>query len=50
MFVCPTCGKKVQDERLLSLSRIDNESYVCNECGINEALDSYPNGDGWVKR
>lgn len=34
---CPSCGKEF--ERLLALSRKDNKTMICDECGIKEALD-----------
>ncbi len=42
MKVCPKCGRKF--ERLLALSRTDNKTMICDECGTQEALDSLPNG------
>ncbi|MDE6912710.1 MAG: hypothetical protein K2P35_03330 [Lachnospiraceae bacterium] len=42
MKICPKCGKEAK--LLLELSRIDNKSMVCDECGIMEALDSLPQG------
>lgn len=35
---CPKCEKDV--ERLLALSRMDNKTMVCEECGAKEALDA----------
>lgn len=37
---CPKCGKEV--ERLLALSRTDNKTMICDECGLMEALESLP--------
>ena len=34
---CPRCGIEVK--RLLSLSRADNKTMICDECGTKEALD-----------
>ena len=34
---CPRCGKEVK--RLLALSRADNKTMICDECGTKEALD-----------
>lgn len=34
---CPRCGKEAK--RLLSLSRADNKTMICDECGTKEALD-----------
>lgn len=42
MKICPKCGK--QFDRLLALSRVDNETMICDECGTMEALDSLPKG------
>ena len=39
---CPRCGRSF--ERLLALSRIDNKTMICDECGTKEALDSLPQG------
>lgn len=36
--ICPKCKNKV--ERLLALSRVDNKTLICNECGTKEALDA----------
>lgn len=38
MAVCPKCGKETN--RLLALSRTDNETMICDECGTKEALDA----------
>lgn len=37
-MICPKCGKVV--DRLLALSRVDNETMICDECGTIEALDA----------
>ena len=42
MKMCPKCGRSF--ERLLALSRTDNETLICDECGTMEALDSLPQG------
>lgn len=42
MKLCPKCGR--QYDRLLALSRADNETMICDDCGIMEALDSIPHG------
>ena len=36
---CPKCGK--ESDRLLALSRRDNRTKICNECGTREALEDY---------
>ena len=35
---CPSCGREY--ERLLALSRKDNNTMICDECGSMEALDA----------
>lgn len=35
---CPKCGRNI--ERLQALSREDNKTMICDECGIREALDA----------
>lgn len=42
MKICPKCGREF--ERLLALSRIDNKTMICDECGTMEALVSLPDG------
>lgn len=42
MKICPKCGRSF--ERLLALSRTDNETMICDECGTMEGLDSLPHG------
>ena len=42
MKTCPKCGRSFK--RLLALSRIDNETMICDECGTMEALDDLPHG------
>jgi len=37
--VCPRCKRKF--DRLLALSRKDNKTHICDECGIQEALEAY---------
>ena len=41
-MICPKCGRKC--ERLLALSRVDNKTMICDDCGTMEALDSVPHG------
>lgn len=38
MEICPKCKGKFK--RLLALSRIDNKTVICDECGTKEALDA----------
>ena len=42
MMICPKCNKSY--ERLLAVSRKDNRTMICDECGTMEALNSLPNG------
>ena len=42
MKICPKYGRRFK--RLLALSRIDNKTMICDECGTKEALDSLPQG------
>ena len=37
MEICPKCGKSFK--RLLALSRTDNTTMICDECGVKESLD-----------
>ena len=42
--VCPRCGEKTLrlDRPVLNaLSRTDNRTYVCSDCGTGEALESF---------
>lgn len=36
--ICPKCGKKYQGSP--ALSRVDNITYICPDCGTREALES----------
>lgn len=38
LVVCPRCGKAYHEPP--ALSRLDNETLVCPDCGTREALDS----------
>lgn len=38
MKICPKCNRRF--DRLLALSRTDNETMICDECGTKEALDA----------
>lgn len=42
MKICPKCGRKF--ERLLAVSRMDNKTMICDNCGTMEALDSAQHG------
>ena len=35
---CPKCGRRYTEHP--ALSRTDNETLICPDCGIREALDS----------
>lgn len=39
MKICPRCGREF--ERLLALSRKDNKTMICDQCGTEEAMDNY---------
>lgn len=36
---CPKCGREF--ERLLAISRKDNKTMICDQCGTEEALEDY---------
>ena len=38
LFVCPRCGRSYLEQP--ALSRLDNETLICPDCGTREALDS----------
>ena len=38
---CPICGKEY--DRLLALSRKDNETMICDSCGMQEAIEDFEN-------
>ncbi len=38
MRICPKCGGKF--DRLLAVSRIDNKTMLCNDCGTREAVEA----------
>lgn len=38
--ICPSCKKS---RKLDSLSRKDNKTIVCSDCGLNEAISDYTN-------
>lgn len=43
MKQCPRCKEyKLNEEEVLNaLSRKDNETYICSDCGVSEALEDY---------
>lgn len=45
---CPKCGKET--EWLRALSRVDNETMICDECGTKEALDAAGLTEGCFER
>jgi len=38
---CPRCGEPLPNRRIPALSRWDNRTYICNNCGMAEALLQY---------
>lgn len=38
IHICPKCGKAYNDHP--ALSRVDNETPICPDCGTREALES----------
>ncbi len=38
LSICPRCGKPFTEAP--ALSRLDNESLICPDCGTREALES----------
>ena len=38
MCVCPRCGGTYTEHP--ALSRVDNETLICPDCGVREALES----------
>lgn len=56
---CPRCGDdtlRVDRPALNALSRVDDETYVCSDCGMSEAWERFVNPgealtkDYWVYR
>lgn len=43
MKICPRCLRHTLDDVLVrnALSRADNQTYICNDCGQNEAMIDY---------
>jgi hypothetical protein len=41
--LCPICKKNYLNPRMVmnSLSRRDNKTYICDECGTKEAMDDF---------
>ena len=36
--ICPLCGNEYTDEP--AISRVDNETLICPDCGVRESLES----------
>ena len=47
LMKCPICGKVFTDPP--ALSRKDNKTQICPECGIDEALEAFYKADGRSK-
>ena len=53
---CPRCGQDSLHHRevMNAVSRVDNETYICNGCGTQESMEDYMNPgqpmtkDRWV--
>ena len=41
--VCPICGKKYNE--FPAISRKDNKTEICPDCGLKEALESWLKGE-----
>jgi uncharacterized protein YlaI len=41
--ICPVCkvNELDEDEVMNSLSRKDNETYICNDCAVQEAMADF---------
>lgn len=37
--ICPRCGLKIIGYP--ALSRHDNKTYICSDCGVKEAMEDY---------
>ena len=40
IWTCPRCKRKI-DKEYPALSRRDNKTYICSQCGRNEAMEDY---------
>lgn len=40
---CPKCGKRYSEHA--ALSRRDNKTYICPDCGLEEAMEDYFGSD-----
>lgn len=45
---CPRC-LALYDGRYPALSRADNTSYICSECGVDEAFIQFVEGKDWFE-
>jgi RNA polymerase subunit RPABC4/transcription elongation factor Spt4 len=43
MIICPVCKHDTFREGTGALSRRDNKTEICSQCGINEAMEDYYN-------
>ena len=41
--ICPRCSKIISSRREIALSRKDNYTSICSECGLVEALEDWEN-------
>lgn len=41
-MICPKCNKEFYD--IPAISREDNETKICPECGMKEALEAFYKG------
>ena len=44
LMKCPICGKVFTDPP--ALSRKDNKTQICPDCGVDEALEAFYEADG----
>jgi DNA-directed RNA polymerase subunit RPC12/RpoP len=46
MVNCPRCDGELREPQAVNaLSRVDNKTYICSECGTREALFNYRHPD-----
>lgn len=43
--ICPKCGREYSERP--ALSRVDNKTDICPDCGIKEALEAYAKAGIW---
>lgn len=46
---CPKCGKRY-DESMSALSRRDNRTLICPQCGTDEAFEDFGRATGVIMR